>query len=114
MPLKTKSDDFIGREALLRRSAHPQRKLVGLELAGNEPAAHGDCVHTGRAQTGVVTSATRSPATGRNVALCRLDVAYAEPGTVVQIGKLDGQQKRIDATVVAPIFYDPEKSRVRS
>lgn len=114
VPLKTKSDDFIGREALLRRSAHPQRKLVGLELAGNEPAAHGDCVHTGRAQTGVVTSATRSPATGRNVALCRLDVAYAEPGTVVQIGKLDGQQKRIDATVVAPIFYDPEKSRVRS
>jgi aminomethyltransferase len=114
VPLKTKSDDFIGREALLRRSAHPQRKLVGLELAGNEPAAHGDCVHTGRAQTGMVTSATRSPVTGRNVALCRLDVAYAEPGTAVQIGKLDGQQKRIDATVVAPIFYDPEKSRVRS
>ncbi|TDV24762.1 aminomethyltransferase [Paraburkholderia caballeronis] len=114
VPLKTKTDDFIGRDALLRRSAHPQRRLVGLELDGNEPAGHGDCVHDGRAQIGVVTSATRSPLTGRQVALCRLDVGYAEAGTVVQIGKLDGQQKRIDARVAAPIFYDPEKARVRS
>ena len=28
-----------------RRKAHPQRTLVGLELAGNETAGHGDCVH---------------------------------------------------------------------
>lgn len=114
VPLKTKQDDFIGREALLRRSAHPQHKLVGLQLEGNEPAQHGDCVHDGRAQIGVVTSATRSPITGKNVALCRLDIGYCEPGTAVEIGKLDGQQKRIAATVTAPIFYDPDKSRVRA
>jgi aminomethyltransferase len=114
VPLKSKQDEFIGREALLRRSAHPQHKLVGLELAGNEAAHHGDCVRDGRAQIGVVTSATRSPLTGKNIALCRLDIGYCEPGTAVEIGKLDGQQKRIDARVVALSFYDPEKTRVRS
>ncbi len=114
VPLKTKTDDFIGRDALLRRSAHPRHALVGLELSGNEPAHHGDCVHNDRAQIGVVTSSVRSPILGKNIALCRIDIAHAEPGTRVQIGKIDGHQKRIDAEVVAPIFYDPEKRRVRA
>ena len=35
-------EDFIGRAALEERRAHPQRKLVGLELEGNEAAGHGD------------------------------------------------------------------------
>jgi aminomethyltransferase len=114
VPLKSKADDFIGRDALLARSAHPRHKLVGLELAGNEPAHHGDCVHNGRAQIGVVTSGVRSPILGKNIALCRIDISHAEAGTRVEIGKVDGHQKRIDAQVVAPIFYDPDKSRVRA
>jgi aminomethyltransferase len=32
----------------------------------------------------------------------------------LEIGKVDGLQKRISATVTAAIFYDPDKSRVRS
>ncbi|SVB79759.1 uncharacterized protein METZ01_LOCUS232613, partial [marine metagenome] len=56
VPLKSKEDDFVGRDALISRKANPQRKLVGLELQGNEPGAHGDCVHSGRAQVGVITS----------------------------------------------------------
>jgi aminomethyltransferase len=117
VPLKSKADDFIGRDALLARSAHPRHKLVGLELDGNEPAHHGDCVHgqyNARAQIGVVTSGVRSPILGKNIALCRIDIMHAEPGTRVQVGKIDGHQKRIDAQVVAPIFYDPDKSRVRA
>ncbi|MBJ7343534.1 MAG: aminomethyltransferase family protein, partial [Solirubrobacteraceae bacterium] len=39
------AEDFIGKDALIERQAHPQHKLVGLELEGNETAAHGDCVH---------------------------------------------------------------------
>ena len=27
-------DDFVGKDALIERAAHPQRKLVGLELDG--------------------------------------------------------------------------------
>ena len=58
VPLTSKNEDFIGREALVRRKANPQRMLVGLEMEGDEPVGHGDCVHTGRAQIGVITSAT--------------------------------------------------------
>lgn len=114
VPLKSKTDDFIGRYALLRRSAHPSHKLVGLHLSGNETAHHGDPVYQGRAQVGVITSACRSPLLASNIALCRVDVSCAEPGTELEIGKVDGLQKRISATVSAAIFYDPDKSRVRS
>ncbi|MBO0874974.1 MAG: aminomethyltransferase family protein [Pseudonocardia sp.] len=114
VPLKTKEDDFVGRDALLERKAHPQRTLVGLELAGNEPAAHGDCVHVGRSQVGVITSATRSPVLRTNIALCRMAVQYAALGTEVEVGKLDGHQKRIPARVVRFPFYDPDKLRPRS
>jgi len=114
VPLKTKEDDFVGREALLERKAHPQRTLVGLELAGNEPAQHGDCVHVGRSQVGVITSATRSPVLRTNIALCRIAVQHAEIGTAVEVGKLDGHSKRIPARVVRFPFYDPDKTRPRS
>src|SRR3954447_22561535 len=107
-------DDFLGKAALVERKAHPQRRLVGLDLAGNETAGHGDCVHVGRHQVGVVTSGTRSPVLRKNIALCRMAVQYAEIGTEVEVGKLDGHQKRIPATVVRVPFYDPDKTRPRS
>lgn len=112
--LENKADDFIGKAALLRRKTNPQRVLVGLELEGNEPAGHGDCVHVGRHQVGVVTSGIRSPLLGKNIALCRMAVEYSAIGTNVEVGKLDGHQKRIMATVVRFPFYDPEKKRPRS
>jgi aminomethyltransferase len=112
--LKTTDEDFVGRAALEERKAHPQRTLVGLELEGNEVASHGDCVHVGRQQVGIITSGTRSPILKTNVALCRMAVQYADLGTAVEVGKLDGHQKRIPATVVRFPFYDPDKSRPRS
>ena len=110
VPLKTKEEDFIGREALLKRKAHPQRVLVGLQLNGEELAAHGDCVHVGRNQVGIVTSGVRSPVLKKNIALCRMAVEYAAIGTEVEVGKLDGHQKRLPAKVIAFPFYDPEKN----
>jgi len=83
-----RDEEFIGREALLRRRASPRDKLVGLVIEGGEPVHHGDCVHVGRAQIGVVTA--------------------------VEIGKLDGMQKRLRAEVTAFPHYDPEKKRVRA
>jgi aminomethyltransferase len=41
-------------------------------------------------------------------------VQYADDGTAVEIGKLDGLQKRIPAKVVPFPFYDPKKERPRS
>jgi aminomethyltransferase len=87
---------------------------VGLELDGNETALHGDCVHAGRSQVGVVTSGTRSPILRKNIALCRMAIEYAEIGTEVDVGKLDGHRKRIPARVVRFPFYDPDKTRPRS
>ncbi len=106
-------EDFVGRDALRERRSHPQRELVGLELDGNETAGHGDDVYVGRRKVGVVTSGTRSPVLKKNIALCRMAVQYSELGTQVEVGKLDGLQKRIPATVVRFPFYDPEKKRPR-
>jgi aminomethyltransferase len=113
VPLKTKEQNFIGKEALIERKAHPQKKLVGLEIEGNEKANHGDCVHSGRAQVGIITSGTFSPTLNKNIALCRVDIHSSEIGTDLEIGKLDGHQKRIPAKVVKFPFYDPGKLRVR-
>ena len=114
VPLKTKEDDFIGKEELIKRKANPQKKLVGLELDGHEPAAHGDNAYIGRGQVGVVTSGMLSPKLGKNIALCRINVKYSEMGSKVEIGKIDGHQKRIIAEVVPFPFYDPTKSKVRA
>ena len=114
VPLKTKEEDFIGKEELIKRKANPQKKLVGLELNGKEIAGHGDCVHIGRSQVGIVTSGCLSSTLNKNIALCRIDVQYSEIGTEVEIGKIDGHQKRIGAKVVSFPFYDPTKSRVKA
>ncbi len=113
VPLKTKEDDFIGKASLIERQQHPQRVLVGLELSGDEVAANGDCVNIGRNQVGEITSAVRSPILRKNLALCRIQVEHSEAGTEVEVGKLDGKQKRLPAKVVGFPFYDPTKSRVR-
>ncbi len=107
-------EDFVGRSALEERRAHPQRTLVGLRLDGNEAAGHGDPVFIGRQEIGVVTSGTRSPVLKETIALARVAVGFSEPGTELEVGKLDGLQKRIPGTVVRFPFYDPEKTRPRS
>jgi aminomethyltransferase len=113
VPLKSKDDDFIGRDALLRRKESPTRKLVGLELVGGETGANDDGVFIGRQQVGEITSGTISPLLKKNIALCRMAIEHSEIGTTVEVGKLDGHQKRIPATVVRFPFYDPDKTKVR-
>ncbi|HYM99769.1 MAG TPA: glycine cleavage T C-terminal barrel domain-containing protein, partial [Aestuariivirgaceae bacterium] len=114
VPLKSKTEDFIGREALMRRKEHPRQVLVGLEIDSNEAVGHGDCIHIGRAQIGTVTSSVRSPVLQKNIALARVDVMHAAPGTAIEVGKLDGHQKRLPGVVTKFPHYDPEKKRVRS
>jgi aminomethyltransferase len=114
VPLKSKQDDFIGRDALIRRKKNPMRKLVGLDIDSNVDVGHGDPVHIGRAQVGEVTSSMRSPLLGKNIALARLDITHADMGTEVEIGKLDGHQKRLPARIVPFAHYDPKKERPRS
>jgi aminomethyltransferase len=114
VPLKSKTADFIGRDALIRRKEHPMHRFVGLEIDAAVAVGHGDPVYVGRAQVGVVTSSTRSPLLGKTVALARLDVAHADPDRAVEVGKLDGRQKRLPARVVGQSHYDPKKTRPQS
>ena len=113
VPLKTKEEDFSGKESLILRKNSPQRVLVGLELDSNEVALHGDGVYIGKQQVGIITSATRSSILKKNIALCRISVSASEIDNEVEVGKLDGHHKRLSAKVVRFPFYDPEKTRVR-
>lgn len=109
-----KTEPYVGAAALVRRREHPQRQLVGLDILDPETVAHGDPIYLGRAQIGVVTSATRSPILAKQIALARLDVLFAALGQELEIGKLDGHQKRLAARVVRYPHYDPDKTRVRA
>jgi aminomethyltransferase len=113
VPLKSKEDDFIGRAALEERKAHPQKKLVGLDLEGGVVPSGGDCLRIGKAQVGEITSAMKSPVLGKVIALARVDVTHAVPGTAIEVGQLDGQQKRLKASVVPFPHFDPTKERVK-
>ncbi|MBB96076.1 MAG: aminomethyltransferase [Rhodobacteraceae bacterium] len=112
VPLKN-DVQFIGRPALETRKASPQKKLVGLEIEANEVPGHGDCVRLGRVQVGVITSATRSPILDKTIALARVFADHAEPGTDLEVGQLDGHQKRLKAKVVPFPHFDPTKSRAK-
>ncbi len=113
VPLKSKTADFSGREALVGRKANPRRKLVGLDIDATTVPSHGDCLRIGRLQVGVITSATRSPILGRTIALARIEAMHAAPGTELEIGQLDGHQKRLSARVAAFPHFDPTKSRAK-
>lgn len=113
VPLRLKTDDFIGRAALEERKAHPHRKLVGFEIEGGTVPGPGDCVRVGKAQVGAITSAMKSPILDKVIALGRVSVAHAGIGTDIEIGQLDGQQKRLKAKVSAFPHFDPGKERVK-
>ncbi len=114
VPLKSKEDDFSGRKALENRKENPLRKLVGLDIEGGVVPSNGDCLRIGKAQIGEITSAMKSPKLGKVIALARVDVTHAEDGTEIEVGQLDGQQKRLKAVVCRFPHYDPDKSRVRA
>ncbi|NIA69297.1 DUF1989 domain-containing protein [Pelagibius litoralis] len=105
---------FVGSEALLRNGTAPSKRLTGLLFDGDEVPAHGDGVFHGRRQIGQVTSATRSPSLQRAIAMARLAVEFAEPGTALEVGQLDGQMKRLSARVCEIPFVDPKRERARA
>ncbi len=109
-------DTFIGRDALQRNSADKaaRRKLVGLKFEGNEVPQHGDGVYVDRRQVGVVTSATRSPNLECAIAMARINMEFAEEGSRIEVGKLDGYKKRLLATICSIPFVDPTRSRARA
>jgi aminomethyltransferase len=110
-----KKPDFIGKTALDAIRLHPPRVAVGLVLEGPEVAAHGQPVFAAgeRWRVGQITSATFSPILNASIAMAQVVPEFANAGTIVEVGMLDGLKRRVRATVGSLAAFDPTKSRVR-
>lgn len=104
VPLDSKTEDFIGREALIERKADATRTLVGLKLDGSEPA-DGPVMVNG-SEVGELTSPVVSPQFG-SIALARVGIDHAACGTPVTVAGQSGE-------VTTLPFYDPTKSRIKA
>ncbi|EDX86378.1 Glycine cleavage T-protein (aminomethyl transferase) [Synechococcus sp. PCC 7335] len=113
--LKTKPD-FIGRAALEKIRDRPPFVGVGLLLEGNEVAGGGQCVYPvgDYWRVGHVTSGTFSPVLNRSIALAQVAPEYAQAGTELEVGMMDGIKRRIRVEVGPLSLYDSSKSRVRA
>lgn len=109
-----KKASFVGRDALMRNADTPRRTLKGLLFDQDDVPRHGAHVFAGERPVGVVTSATRSPSLERAIAMARLSIEHATPGTKLEVGMMDGRMKRLSATVTNIPFIDPSRSRARA
>ncbi|MEM1421480.1 MAG: glycine cleavage T C-terminal barrel domain-containing protein, partial [Pseudomonadota bacterium] len=78
-------------------------------IEGGVVPANGDCIRLGKAQVGEVTSAMKSPVLGKTIALARVDVTHAEPGTALEVGQLDGQTVPASQTGRSPAEASPSR-----
>ena len=107
----SKDGDFVGKEALaaLKESgagASTGRKLVGLKGLGRRAGRSHYPVLKDGAVVGEVTSGQPSPTLGYPVVLAYVDVAFAEPGTSLDV---DLRGKAEPFEVVALPFYKRQK-----
>jgi folate-binding protein YgfZ len=94
---------YVGQEVVVRvlHRGHGRvaKKLAGLTIEGDAVPARGSIVKSGDKDVGEITSAVRSEALNRPIALAYLQRDFLEPGTVVLI---DG----VSATVT-PLPFTP-------
>ncbi len=72
------SDDFIGRDALLRiKEGGVKRKLIGFEMVDKGIARSGYRIYDQRGNVGYVTSGTMSPSLGKAIGLGIVDISVS-------------------------------------
>ena len=104
MFVKTAKEEFIGREAIMaQKEAGLTRKSVGIELDDKAIARAGYPVEAGGVQIGTVTTGYRSISTDRSVCVALVDIAYAQPGTRVEVRI---RKKTFPGTVCKKRFYE--------
>ncbi len=105
-----KEADYLGKDALHRVKAEgPERKLVGIEVAGEPLGAWIPDywpVHVNGERVGHVTSLTYSPRLGKNIGFALLKIAHAKLATQLKVTSSKGARR---ATVVKKPFIDPKK-----
>jgi aminomethyltransferase len=105
--VKLEKGDFVGRGALLKqKEAGLTRKLVGFEMRGRGIGRDGYEVYLDGAPAGWVTSGSPSPTLCKNIGLCYLPVAQAQPGKSIQIMI---RNQPVDAVTVETPFYKRAK-----
>ncbi|WP_026167050.1 aminomethyltransferase family protein [Novosphingobium nitrogenifigens] len=99
---------FRGADAHYRAKGKERFRIYGIELASDAPADIGDTLHADGKQVGLVTIGMVSKLTGRSLAIVRLDVDKAVPGTPLE---LHGKQGIVAATAQPLPFDDPDKKK---
>jgi aminomethyltransferase len=101
--VKMDKSDFLGRSALAKQSEQGvTRQLVGFEMRGRGIGRDGYEVYVDGAPAGWVTSGGPSPTLNKNIGLCYLPTAMAEPGRTIHIVI---RNQPVEATTVATPFY---------
>jgi glycine cleavage system aminomethyltransferase T len=105
--------DYIGKAALEElRAKGVERKLVGIELEGDELRAEMSeywFVSSGGKQVGHMTDAVWSPGLKKNIGYVWVPIALAEPGTKLDVETEDGDH--INGVTAAIPFVDPRKEK---
>lgn len=110
-----KHADYIGKRALRQiKAAGVQRKLVGIEIAGERLDLNMTKwpVTSGGGVVGHVTSAVFSPRLQKNIGYALVPVACAELGTSLAVTLPNGSERA--ARVAKRPFIDPEKAIPRA
>jgi aminomethyltransferase len=102
--------DFSGKAALQAEAAAPPRRLVTLEVDGDDVPEYGAAVTSEGAPAGTLTSPCASPTLERVIGMAVVEAAHAAPGTRVEVALGDGA---VGATVAPLPLYDTEKTRPR-
>ena len=99
--------DFIGKAALEKqRDNGVTRKLVGFEMKGRGIGRDGYEVLLDGQPAGWVTSGGPAPTLNKNIGLCYLPTAAAEPGRTIQISI---RNQPVEAVTVPTPFYKRTK-----
>jgi len=98
---------FRGADAHWRSKGKERFKVFGVQLEGEAVAQPGDEVFSDGQKVGVVTMGMYSSILGKSIALARLSVPAAAPGTPLAV------RGSVTASGIAHTlpFYDPEKKR---
>jgi aminomethyltransferase len=105
--VKFDKPDFLGKAALEKqREAGISRKLVGFEMRGRGIGRDGYEVLLDGQPAGWVTSGGPAPTLNKNIGLCYLPAAAAEPGRTIHINI---RNQPVEAVTVPTPFYKRAK-----
>ncbi|MDR2678501.1 MAG: aminomethyltransferase family protein [Zoogloeaceae bacterium] len=99
--------EFRGGREHARLKGKERFRIYGILLEGDKAAASGDTLWAGEMPVGVITCAMYSRLTGKSLAIARLNVPQAVPGTPLEVrGSL-----HVRASAQPLPFDDPEKKK---